>query len=330
MKFGSGIIKIVLNITSLVFCLSFFVFSGCSAEKNCLSPGPTSTTTDKVAFTPYKVNASDSTCLQAYEWKPLTTPIRGAVVIIHGVRDHATRYNALAESLTALGCIVYAQDHRGHGYSGGDRQRFESIPQLVEDVRLAVMEAKKRNANVPVFLFGHSLGGLTAATYAVTHQDEISGVVLSGALLKLPSFVNGFQKGAARFFGFLIPGLHIQAIDDQDFVRDSSAKADIANDPLIDHDNLPARSAAAGLNGLDEIQKRMEEITLPLLILHGKADKSTNNEGSKELYARAKSTDKTLHLYDNAQHDLMHEPEHEQVIHDITTWLGSHLPKASQ
>ena len=311
-------------VATAITVITLMILTGCSSENQCMNSLPTVEHSKDVSLTSYKVTASDSTCLQAYEWKPLSIPIRSAVVIVHGVRDHATRYSVLAESLNAAGCVVYAQDHRGHGNSGGDRQRFESIPQLVEDVRLAVMEAKKRNPNIPVYMFGHSLGGLTAATYAVTHQDELSGVILSGALLKLPPFVNGFQTGAARFFGFLIPGLRIQAIDDQEFVRDSVAKADLAGDPLIDHSNLPARSAAAGLNGLDEIQKRMEEITLPLLILHGKEDKSTNNEGSKELYTRAKSIDKTLHLYEKMQHDLMHEPERNEVMHDITIWIISH------
>lgn len=316
----------IINLFAVVALLSLAIAgSGCATEKNCLAISIAPPANEHVTFTPYNVKASDSTCLQGYEWKSRSVPVRGAVVIIHGVRDHAVRYSALAESLTAIGCVVYAQDHRGHGNSGGDRQRFESIPQLVEDVRLAVMEAKKRNPNVPVFLYGHSLGGLTAATYALHHTDEVAGVVLSGALLKLPPFVSGFQTGAARFFGFLIPGLHVQEIDDQEFVRDSSAKADIANDPLIDHSNLPARSAAAGLNGLDEIQERMDEIFAPLLILHGKEDKSTTPEGSKDLYARAKSIDKTLRLYDNAQHDLVHEPEKHQVIHDVVTWIDAHI-----
>jgi lysophospholipase len=278
---------------------------------------------------PYHAQASDGTCLQAYEWKPASGQVMGSVVIVHGIRDHASRYAALAEALTARGLVVYAQDMRGHGDSGGDRQRFDSLPQLVEDTDLAVEQARKLNPGVPVFVYGHSLGGLISTHYALAHGDKLRGLVLSGPALKLFPSVSDGQKGAARFFSAILPGLPAQSVDDTEFVREEAAKKELAADPLVWHDNLPARSAAAALDGIDDVQKRMGDLKVPVLILHGSADKATNPEGSRELSTRAASTDKTLKIYDGVFHDLMHEPEHNQITGDVVGWITARLGSTS-
>lgn len=296
---------------------------GCATARPCAEGPAPAVASAQLALTTYCAKAADGTCLQAYEWKP-RGQVRGAVVIIHGIRDHATRYGALAEALGAQGFAVYAQDLRGHGRSGGDRQRFESIGQLVADADLAVAEAKRRNPGVPVFVYGHSLGGLIATQYALAHGAGLQGVVLSGPALKLMPSVTDGQKSAARFFSGVLPGLPAQAVDDTEFVRDPAAKAELASDPQIDHANLPARSAAAALDAIDDVQRRMDQVTVPLFIMHGAEDKATNPDGSRDLYARARSADKTLKVYDGMFHDLLHEPERDRIVHDVTAWISAH------
>jgi len=309
----------------LLAALLALATSACATTNPCLAGGLTASSTATAALNPYQTKAPDMTCLQAFEWNPKTASPRGVVVVVHGVRDHAYRYDVLAQALTKQGLAVYAQDHRGHGQSGGDRQRFDSVGQLVEDVDVAVSEAQRRNPNVPVFLYGHSLGGLVATQYALAHGEKLRGVVLSGAALKLMPSVGDGEKAAARFFSGLIPGLPAQRLDDSEFVREPAEKAALAADPLIHHENLPARSAAAGLDAIEDTQRRMEQVKVPLLILHGGADKATNLEGSRELYARAGSTDKTLKIYDGVFHDLMHEPEHDRIIQDVTEWITQRM-----
>ncbi len=310
-----------LALTTLVASLC----TGCATVRPCSTTLPSAQKSEHSILTPYRVEAADKTCLQAFEWQPPAPPARGAVVIIHGVRDHASRYSALAEAFAAQGLAVYAQDHRGHGHSGGPRQRFDSIEELVNDVSLAVAEAKKRHPGVPIFLYGHSMGGLVATHYALAHGDQLRGVVLSGAALKLFPTVGGGQKFAVRVFGTIAPGLSAQPIDDTEFVREPAAKKELAEDPLIDHEDLPARSAKAALNAIEDLETRMEEVKVPLLILHGGTDKATNVEGSKELAARAGSADKTLRIYENVYHDLMHEPERDAIIAEVSSWITARL-----
>ncbi len=319
-----------LGACSILATLAFSALTGCATARQCPAPALSAASTAHGMRTPYRAQAADGTCLQAFEWMPSTGPVRGVVVVIHGIRDHASRYEALAEALMGQGLAVYAQDHRGHGHSGGEHQRFESIAQLVGDVDVAVQEAKRRHPGVPVFLYGHSMGGLVATHYALAHGELLRGVVLSGAALELPPSVSDGQKGAARFFSAVLPGLPAQEVDDTEFVREPAAQAEMAEDPLIDHSNLPARSAAAMLDAIEDVQRRMEEVKVPLLVLHGTADKATSVEGSRDLSQRASSSDKTLKLYEGVYHDLLHEPERELVIQDATQWILARLPAETQ
>jgi alpha-beta hydrolase superfamily lysophospholipase len=268
---------------------------------------------------------SDGSCLSAYEWPAKGEP-RGVLVIMHGIRDHALRYSALADAANAAGFAVFAADMRGHGHSGGARQRFESLDQLVGDLRVVVESAQKRYPGNPVFLYGHSLGGLIATRYAEQYQAELSGLVLSGPALKLLPTVTSGQMSAARFFGTVLPGLPAQPVDDNDFVSAPQEREALQHDPFVWHDNLPARSAKAGLNGVDDVQQHGAELTLPLLMMHGTVDKATNIEGSQWLNATAKSSDKTLKLWEGSYHDLLHEPQRDQVISTVVAWLTAHLP----
>lgn len=186
-------------------------------------------------------------------------------------------------------------------------------------------EAKQRNPGVPVFVYGHSLGGLIAATYAWQRGTEVAGVVLSGPALKLFPNVTGGEKFGARLFGAILPGLKVQAVDDSEFVREAAEQKALAEDPLVDHENLPARSAAMGINAIETIQEHLSDIRVPLLIMHGTADKATNIEGSEALAAKASSSDKVFKRWEGLHHDLLHEPERNQVVAHVVQWVNAHL-----
>ncbi len=301
------------------------VVTGCATARPCLGALPSVAVDGDVTRTPYRVETTEAQCLQAYEWRS-AAPARGVVVVAHGLRDHAVRYDALATAFVKQGFVVYGQDMRGHGLSGGVRQRFDTMEELVAHLDLEVEEAKKRNPGLPVFLFGHSLGGLVSTTYAVKHGDKLAGLVLSGPALKLLPGVSDGDKAGARFFSGLIPGLKVQALDDSEFVRDAAAKTELASDALVDHSNLPARSAAMALDAIDFIQAHLADVKVPFLVMHGTMDKATNLEGSVELAEKASSTDKTLKKWEGTYHDLLHEPEKQQVIDLVTSWVVARLP----
>lgn len=282
----------------------------------CIDPLPTG------SFAAYRSTADDGNCLQGYAWVPTAgTPVRAAVVVVHGLGDHARRYAALAQALNAQGVAVLAQDHRGHAGSGGARQRIDSVAQAAGDVGLALQEAARRWPGVPLLLHGHSFGGLVATEVAATTTRPLAGVVVSSAALQRPEGVGGAQLAVVRTLSALAPGLGLEALDATKVVREPAAQAALSADPLIARAKLPARTVAALLTGVDAIQPRLAQVRQPLLVLHGGADTVTPPAGSRALHERAASAEKTLRLYDAARHDLLHEPEAAEVTQEIVAFV---------
>jgi acylglycerol lipase len=286
----------------------------------CLDP---TSTADNTAVQTYTATATDGMCLRAFAWQPAKTPIRGVVVITHGIRDYALRYDAFAKQLTAQGYAVFAQDLRGHAHSGGQRQRFDSMAQLVADTDLVVETAKRAYPNAPVFAFGHSLGGLVTTQYALAHGDKLKGVVLSGAALQRPKSVGDFAAGAAKLVGTVAGGLKIVKVDDSEFSRDPAVMAQLATDPLVSHDNLPAATAASSIRGMAEVQARAAELRMPFLVMYGIDDKVNPTEGSDLFMQSISSSDKSLKTYAKVYHDMLHEPERDQIAADVIAWLNA-------
>lgn len=255
-------------------------------------------------------------------WRP-QGPIKAVLVVMHGLRDHSDRYGLLAETLTAKGYAVYAFDIRGHGKSAGQRVWVESFDDYVADFASFVEEVRVREAGKPIFLFGHSMGGAIVTLYTLGKHPAISGVVLSAPALMPGSNVSPFLIGMTGFLGRVAPGLPVLELKSEDFSRDPKVVAAMDADPLIEGKPGPARTAAELLGALGRIQTQVASLDVPVLALHGSADRVTNPEGSKQLVQRAMASDKTLKVYDGAFHDLLHEPERDQVLADISGWLDA-------
>lgn len=277
------------------------------------------------AFDAYRTNAADGNCLQGYAWAPAESEPRAALVVVHGLGDHARRYGTLAQALNAQGVAVLAQDLRGHAGSGGARQRIDSVEQAAADVELALQEAARRWPGATLVLHGHSFGGLLVTHLAATTARPLAGVVVSSAALQRPAGVSDGQLAVVRTLSALAPSLGLDPLDPAQVVREPAAQAALAADPLIAHEKLPARTIAALLTGVDAVQPRFATIRQPLLVLHGGADTVTPPAGSRALYERAASAEKTLRLYDAARHDLLHEPESGAVTQEIVAFVTRQL-----
>jgi acylglycerol lipase len=278
---------------------------------------------DETAPQTTTVTAADGVCLRAFAWRPAKAPVRGVVVITHGIRDYALRYSGFAKQLNAQGYAVYAQDLRGHAHSGGQRQRFDSMAQLVADTDLVVEAARRAYPDAPLFAFGHSLGGLVTTQYALAHGGKLKGVVLSGAALQRPKSVGDFAAGAAKVVGAIGPGLKIVAVDDSEFSRDPAVMAQLISDPLVTRDKLPAATAAASIKGMAEVNSRAAELRMPFLVMYGLDDKVNPTEGSDMLIQAIGSSDKSLKSYPKVYHDMLHDPERDQIAADVIAWLNA-------
>jgi alpha-beta hydrolase superfamily lysophospholipase len=174
-----------------------------------------------------------------------------------------------------------------------------------------------------VFLLGHSAGGVIACGYALEHQDEIAGLICEDFAYRVPA--PEVALAIIKGLSYVAPHAHVLKLKNEDFSRDPAVVAMLNADPLIAGESQPSETVAELVRADQSLEKRFQLLTLPLLILHGTADKVTKASGSAEFYERAGSTDKTLRLYAGHFHDLLADVGKEQVMADIREWIDAHL-----
>jgi alpha-beta hydrolase superfamily lysophospholipase len=259
-------------------------------------------------------------------WQPVGKP-RGVVVICHGVKSHSGYYLWTGEQFAELGCAVYALDLRGRGKSDGDRLFVDNISEYTGDVATVIATAKARHPGLPVFLLGHSAGGVVSCCYALDHQGELAGLICESFAYRV--YAPDIALLALKGIGAIAPHLPVLKLHTKDFSRDPAVLQAMKDDPLgVDQENQPAETMAALIRATERLRVEFSHITLPVLILHGTADKATVPAGSQEFFDHAGSRDKTLKLYEGHFHDLLNDIDKQKVMADIKAWVAAHLPAA--
>ena len=253
-------------------------------------------------------------------WLPARTP-KAVLVLVHGVCEHGGRYRGLAEELSRHGYAVYAIDLRGHGRSAGERIYIGTFDDHLGDVGRLLDEVRACQPGRPLFLMGHSMGGAIVGRLAVLRPPQVHGVILSAAAIRIGGHMFPLLRHLAGLASRLLPRLRLIRVGTSKLSRDRAVIEDFKQDPLVYHGKFPIRTGAEILRAARELHKNLRGIELPLLVLHGTGDWITDPRGSMELYRQARSTDKTLKLYDGLYHDLFHEPEWRQVAADLIAWL---------
>jgi alpha-beta hydrolase superfamily lysophospholipase len=256
-------------------------------------------------------------------WRPAARP-RGVVVIVHGFNSHSGQYLWVAEQFVSRGLAVYALDQRGRGKSDGERFYVEKFDDYVADVTTFVKLTKSREPALPVFVLGHSAGGVVSCLYALEHQAELAGFICESFAFQVPA--PDFALAVLKGLSHVAPHAHVLPLKNEDFSRDPKVVAAMNADPLIAHETQPTQTVAEMVRADERLKKEFSRITLPLLILHGTKDKATKPSGSQLFYDAAGSKDKALKLYDGHFHDLLNDVDKEIVMADIQRWLDAHLP----
>jgi alpha-beta hydrolase superfamily lysophospholipase len=256
-------------------------------------------------------------------WEPAGDP-KASLVICHGVNSHGGQYVRAGEDFASRGFAVTALDLRGRGKSDGERFYAESIDEYVSDLSNAIEFARSKHPELPLYLLGHSAGGVTSVAYSLDYQDRISGLICESFAFRVfaPNFALKLLEGASH----VLPHAHVLKLKMEDFSRDPEWVATLNADPLTLDETQPVSTVAAFARAGERFEREFGRITLPVLIIHGTADKATRPDGSEQFFREAGSADKTLKLYEGHYHDLLNDFGREQVLNDIVGWIEERLP----
>ncbi len=250
----------------------------------------------------------------------------GVVILVHGAHEHGGRYERVAERLAEAGYASYAVDHPGHGRSPGRRGDIGSMDATVGGVAELVTAAARQHPEAPLFVYGHSLGGLVALTYLTGDpHPRVIGAVISAPALDT-SASNAVQRAFAPVLSRLLPGLGVLALDADAVSRDPEVVAAYRADPLNHMGKIVARTGAEILTAATAMPTRLRRLTLPLLVLHGGDDRIMPVSASELVRDHAASTDLTLRVWDGLYHEPHNEPERAEVLNEIVAWLDARLP----
>lgn len=250
---------------------------------------------------------------------------KAAVLITHGYAEHSSRYLHVAQTLTANGYSVYTYDLRGHGKSPGRRAFVKSFDEYILDLEDYVQFVRHQIGELPLFLLGHSMGGAITSAMAIAQKPDVKGILLSAPALVAGDDISGFMIAMSRFVSWAFPKLPAVKLGSESISRDPAIVKDYDNDPLNYRGGMPARLGAEMLRTFGLIEQNAHTFEYPMIVMQGTADQIVNPIGSQQFYDAIGSEDKTLKWYEGLYHEIMNEPEKEDVLRDIVTWLNSHI-----
>lgn len=259
-----------------------------------------------------------------YRWHPAAAP-RAAVVVVHGIAEHSGRYVHVLDALNAHGCDALGLDLRGHGHSAGTRVYVDRFADYLDDVDAAVAQVRARRPGVPVFIVGHSMGGLVAVQHALARGDGIAGYILSSPGLRAAVHIPAWKDALGKLMSKIWPKLAIPTgIGPELISKDPAVVAAYVADPLVTT-KATARWYTEFVHAEHDALARAAELRRPFLVLIGEADRLVDPASGRELFAAAGASDKTLKSYPGLYHELFNEPEQAQVLGDVGAWLEARI-----
>ena len=259
-------------------------------------------------------------------WEPEGKP-KAILCLVHGLGEHTGRYEHVGKALNDAGYALFGFDLRGHGKTGGTRGHIPSLDEAMQDVQRFIGFQKQNFPDTPIFLYGHSLGGMLALTYAIQHDEGLQGVIATGAGFRSPLEEQKAKIALIKVLGSLVPGITLPSgLDPSTISRDPEVVQRYVSDPMV-HGKISAGLGKTMLSGIEYCFAHAKEIKPPLLLMHGTDDKLVYASGSEEFAKLAGETNKdvTLKLWDGLHHEIHNEPEQAEVFKVMIGWLDKHL-----
>lgn len=266
--------------------------------------------------------SQDNLELYYQAWRPDTEP-KATLIIVHGLGEHSGRYMNLVNPLVADGYAVYAFDNRGHGRSLGKRGYVNQFDEYRQDVLVFQELVQEREGKRPLFIIGHSLGGLITL-YTLLHDSSgYTGTIISAPALDTGG-VSALLMAASKILSKLKPDLSVATgLDATGISRDPDVVAAYQADPLVHGVGTP-RLAVESPAAMAWCKEHASNLQIPILMIHGTADRLTSPVASHAFFDKLTTPDKTYISYDDGYHESLNDIHHQQVAADIQNWLDVH------
>lgn len=281
-----------------------------------MNNSPTATTTLK---------STDDTTLFCQAWLPTGSPV-AALAIVHGLGEHSARYSHVARYFTDRNYAVFALDLRGHGRSQGARGHINDFQDYLNDVQALITHAHTQVPAGPIFLLGHSMGGLIALVYTLKYPDTLTATVVSGPGLKERFKVPAWKTTLGKVMSRLRPTMVLRnGLSADDLCHDQKIVNAYLTDPLV-HDRVTARWYTEFTGAGQWALQHARSLQVPILILHGADDPIVDPAGSRTFFAGITLSDKHHLEYPALLHEILNEPEQASILADIEAWLKPRIP----
>jgi alpha-beta hydrolase superfamily lysophospholipase len=259
-------------------------------------------------------------------WMPPDRQPRKAVLInLHGLGDHSGLYPTLANHFPAHAIALYAYDMRGNGRSPGQRAYLSGWHEYRADLHAFLERVRKWEGDLPLFILGNSLGGLVVLDYALHYPAGLSGVIAAAAPLGQVG-VPPFLMTLGRIMSRIWPRFSLEVgMDLSGLARDAAVVDKLLADPLF-HRRGTARLSTEVTAAIARVQARAETLSVPLLILHGSAERMVPPDGSRSFFAKVGHPDREFREYPDAYHGLFADLNFDLVLRDLGRWIEGHIP----
>jgi alpha-beta hydrolase superfamily lysophospholipase len=257
-------------------------------------------------------------------WRPRNSPPRAALVNLHGLGDHSGLYPNLGNRMPGAGLALYAYDMRGNGRSPGQRAYLRGWYQYREDLHAFLAQVREWEPGLPVFLLGNSLGGLVVLEYALHHVEGLTGVIAAAPPLgKLG--VPPILMGLGRLLSRVLPRFSLRVgMDLTGLARDPAVVQAVLADPFF-HRWGTARLSTEVIAAIERVQSGAASYRVPLLVLHGSADRMVLPDGSRIFFSKVKFPGSELKEYPEAYHGLFADLNADEVMGDLLAWIEARL-----
>jgi alpha-beta hydrolase superfamily lysophospholipase len=266
--------------------------------------------------------------LYSQNWLPEDIT-RAVIAIVHGIGEHSGRYMNVVDYMIPNQIAVYGYDLRGHGKSSDQRGHIDSWKQYRIDLLNFLIMIKSQQLECPIFLLGHSLGALIVLDLILTEPEELAGVITCGTPIEPVGSAKPHLVALARLLSSVYPRFSVDfGLDLNALSRDPAVVKAYKTDPLV-HGKVSARWGTETLSTIESVKMQVEDINIPILILHGEADRIHTAEGTRKFFDQIQFHDKEIRVYPFGYHEVHNDLNYQEMLSDLLDWINRHIEDQS-